>query len=87
METSIDLAELKVKHAIEDFPPEKLTSEDLDDYKDSLKEVTSLLRVLEGLADDVLIDPPEGADEAEKSRLNNILDSLLKVVSNHTAAV
>ena len=34
---AISLAELEVKQTIEDFPPEALTSHDLNDYQDTLK--------------------------------------------------
>ena len=54
------------KNAINIFLSDNLSKEDLDDYKDSLKEINNLLKVVEGLVNDVIIETPKGTNEGEK---------------------
>ena len=83
----ICLAKLKVHHAMENFSPDNLTTEDLNNYKESLKEINSLLRVLEVLVYDMSVRIPEGVHENHKTELKNVLDSLRKLVSNHAVII
>ena len=49
--------------------------------------VKNLLGVVKGLVDDVIIENSEGPNEKEKSILKNILESLIRLVSNHAVSV
>ena len=73
---AISLAELDIKQALEDSPPEALTSHDLNNYQDTLKEVSDLLKEFRRQVNNVLIDPPEGFEETEKKRLKDVADTL-----------
>ena len=59
----------------------------MDDYKESLKEINSLLRKFEGLVDDIIIKTPEGVYKDHKTELKNSLDSFRKLVSNHAVNI
>ena len=74
----IKKAKVKVNDKIGRFSSETLMSECISDYKDSLKEVADLLEKFEDLVNNVLIDPLEGVNETETTRLRNARDLLQK---------
>ena len=83
----IKKAKHKVKQVIQTFQPENLNSNNLARYLNKLKDVTDLQDKLEDLIYNVLKIPPDGIDEAETERLNNVQNSLQVAVSEHREAI
>ena len=73
-------AEAKVNNEICRVLTIELSCEDLNDYRASLNKVNDFQRELEGLVDDILLDPPEGINKNKLARLKHIRDSHLKSV-------